>query len=140
MAWPRLPGFKTMLLCLLLEMRSRSVTQYSEPMVQLTNQLLRCTHLHSAADEVNCAKCARCGLPRPKTPAMEALAVALGPRVLLRYVLQGLFHPARRVRDVYWKLYNTLYILQQDALVPSYPAIEGEPGRAYERTTLELFI
>ena len=72
--------------------------------------------------------------------AVEALAVALGPRVLLRYVLQGLFHPARRVRDVYWKIYNTLYILQQDALVPSYPAVAGEPGRSYERTTLELFI
>ena len=24
--------------------------------------------------------------------------------------IQGLFHPARKVRDVYWKIYNTLYI------------------------------
>ena len=45
--WQRLPGFKTMLICILLEMRSRPVTAYSEPMVQITNQILRCTHLHS---------------------------------------------------------------------------------------------
>ena len=25
-------------------------------------------------------------------------------------VLQGLFHPARKVREVYWRLYNSLYI------------------------------
>ena len=26
---------------------------------------------------------------------------------------QGLFHPARKVREVYWKIYNTLYIGSQ---------------------------
>ena len=72
--------------------------------------------------------------------AVEGMRCCLGPTKVLQYVLQGLFHPARKVRDVYWKIYNTLYILQQDALVPSYPAVAGEPGRSYERTTLELFI
>ena len=28
-------------------------------------------------------------------------------------VLQGLFHPARKVREVYWKIYNMLYIGSQ---------------------------
>ena len=28
-------------------------------------------------------------------------------------LLQGLFHPARKVRDVYWKIYNNLYIGSQ---------------------------
>ena len=46
-SWQRLPGFKTMLISMLLEMRARSIPHYSEPLVQLTNQLLRCTHLHS---------------------------------------------------------------------------------------------
>lgn len=32
--------------------------------------------------------------------AIEAMRVALGPGVLLSYVLQGLFHPARKVREV----------------------------------------
>ena len=27
--------------------------------------------------------------------------------------LQGMFHPARKVRDVYWKIYNSLYIGSQ---------------------------
>jgi splicing factor 3B subunit 1 len=31
--------------------------------------------------------------------AIEAMRVALGPGVLLSYVLQGLFHPARKVRE-----------------------------------------
>lgn len=32
--------------------------------------------------------------------AVEAMRVALGPGVLLSYTLQGLFHPARKVREV----------------------------------------
>lgn len=32
--------------------------------------------------------------------ALEALQVALGPGVMLSYVAQGLFHPARKVREV----------------------------------------
>lgn len=30
-----------------------------------------------------------------------------------RYISQGMFHPARKVRDVYWKIYNSLYIGSQ---------------------------
>jgi splicing factor 3B subunit 1 len=32
--------------------------------------------------------------------AVEAMRVTLGPGILLSYVLQGLFHPARKVREV----------------------------------------
>jgi len=32
--------------------------------------------------------------------AIEAMRVSLGPGVLLSYILQGLFHPARKVREV----------------------------------------
>jgi splicing factor 3B subunit 1 len=32
--------------------------------------------------------------------AIEAMRVTLGPGILLSYVLQGLFHPARKVREV----------------------------------------
>ena len=46
-AWQRLPGFKTMLICMLIEMRDKPIVHYSEPLVQLSNQLLRVTHLHS---------------------------------------------------------------------------------------------
>jgi splicing factor 3B subunit 1 len=58
--------------------------------------------------------------------AVEGLRVALGPSVILRYVLQGLFHPARKVREAYWRLYNALYVASQDALVAAYPRVEDE--------------
>ena len=72
--------------------------------------------------------------------AVEALRVCLGPTRLLLYTLQGLFHPARKVRDVYWKIYNNLYIGSQAALVPAYPRIENDATNRYQRTELELFL
>uniref|UniRef100_A0A4D5R9W7 Splicing factor 3B subunit 1 n=1 Tax=Scolopendra viridis TaxID=118503 RepID=A0A4D5R9W7_SCOVI len=61
--------------------------------------------------------------------SIEGVRVALGPIKILQYALQGLFHPARKVRDVYWKIYNTLYIGGQDALVAGYPRIVNEPPK-----------
>jgi len=58
------------------------------------------------------------------TEAIEGMRVCLGPNVVLNYLLQGLFHPARKVREVYWKHYNNLYIGAQAALVSGYPRIE----------------
>ncbi|KAM0745770.1 small nuclear ribonucleoprotein [Meredithblackwellia eburnea MCA 4105] len=55
--------------------------------------------------------------------AIEAMRVALGPGIVLAHVLQGLWHPARRVREVYWQIYSTLYMGAQDALVAFYPSI-----------------
>lgn len=72
--------------------------------------------------------------------AIEGLTVALGPNIVLQYTLQGLYHPARRVREVYWKIFNTLYIYASEALVMGYPLIEDEGPNTYKRTTLELFI
>jgi len=72
--------------------------------------------------------------------ALEGLMVGLGPNVILAYILQGLFHPARKVREVYWSVYNMLYIYASHAMVAGYPAIESDERNNYERTTLELFI
>lgn len=41
---------------------------------------------------------------------VEGLRVALGPGKIFFYTLQGMFHPARRVREVYWKIYNNIYL------------------------------
>jgi len=74
--------------------------------------------------------------------AIEAMRVTLGPGVLLSYVLQGLFHPARKVREVYWRIYNALYLGAADALVPFYPDLgeltEGQ--NVYDRHPLQVFI
>lgn len=71
---------------------------------------------------------------------LQGMSVALGVTRVLQYVLQGLFHPARRVREVYWKLYNSLYILGADALTPAYPRLADDGSNAYRRTHLELFV
>ncbi|XP_078446636.1 splicing factor [Wolffia australiana] len=71
--------------------------------------------------------------------AIEGMRVALGPAVILNYCLQGLFHPARKVREVYWKIYNSLYIGAQDALVAAYPALEDDDGNIFSRPELSIF-
>ncbi|THU54523.1 hypothetical protein C4D60_Mb10t26000 [Musa balbisiana] len=72
--------------------------------------------------------------------AVEGMRVALGAAVILNYCLQGLFHPARKVREVYWKIYNSLYIGSQDALVAAYPTLEDEANSVYSRPELVMFI
>lgn len=79
--------------------------------------------------------------------AIEGMRVALGAAVILNYCLQGLFHPARKVREVYWKIYNSLYIGAQDALVASYPVLEDEldekemqPRNIFSRPELMMFV
>ncbi|XP_069683329.1 splicing factor 3B subunit 1 isoform X1 [Periplaneta americana] len=72
--------------------------------------------------------------------SIEGLRVALGPNKILQYVLQGLFHPARKVRDVYWKIYNSLYIGGQDALVAGYPRIVNDPKNQYIRYELDYIL
>ena len=55
--------------------------------------------------------------------AFEGMRLAVGPGFMLLYILQGLFHPAKRVRKIYWRFYNILYTGAQDALTPFYPAL-----------------
>ena len=55
------------------------------------------------------------------------------------YAMQGLFHPARKVREVYWRLYNNLYIGAQDALVGCYPRLEDDGINTYNRQELDVF-
>jgi splicing factor 3B subunit 1 len=58
--------------------------------------------------------------------AIEAVRMAVGPGVVLNYVWAGLFHPARKVRTPYWRLYNDAYIQGADAMVPYYPNMEED--------------
>ncbi|KAH6691601.1 splicing factor 3B subunit 1 [Plectosphaerella plurivora] len=58
--------------------------------------------------------------------AIEAIRVAVGPGVVMNYVWAGLFHPARKVRQPYWRLYNDAYVQAADAMVPYYPNLDEE--------------
>jgi splicing factor 3B subunit 1 len=72
--------------------------------------------------------------------AIEGSMVSLGPARVMCYLLQGLYHPARKVREVFWRVYNSLYIFAQDGLTPSYPRIDDDGINSYRRTHLELMI
>jgi splicing factor 3B subunit 1 len=58
--------------------------------------------------------------------AIEAIRVAAGPGLVLNYVWAGLFHPARKVRTPYWRLYNDAYVAAADSMVPYYPNLDDE--------------
>ena len=60
--------------------------------------------------------------------------------MVLNYCLQGLFHPSRKVREVYWKIYNSLYIGSQEVVVVAYPVLEDEKNNIYSRPELVMFI
>lgn len=72
--------------------------------------------------------------------AVEGMRVSLGPMRLLEYSLQGLFHPARRVRENYWRVYNTLYIGAQDAMVAAYPKVPNDEKNVFERCELDYVL
>ena len=45
--------------------------------------------------------------------AIDGLRLSLGPSVILNYVLQGLFHPARKVREAYWKVCIYVFVYKK---------------------------
>jgi splicing factor 3B subunit 1 len=61
--------------------------------------------------------------------AIDAIRNAVGAGVVMSYCLAGLFHPARKVRVPYWRVYNEMVVQSCDAMVPYFPnlADEGVP-------------
>jgi splicing factor 3B subunit 1 len=72
--------------------------------------------------------------------AIGGMRLALGSCTVLLYILQGLYHPAKKVRQIYWRLYNDLYLGSQDALVAFFPPFDDEPTNRYRRHEIELLI
>ena len=58
--------------------------------------------------------------------AIEAIRMAVGAGVVMNYVWAGLFHPARKVRTPYWRLFNDAYVYGADSIVPYYPDLKSE--------------
>ena len=58
--------------------------------------------------------------------AIDAIRMAVGTGIVMNYVWAGLFHPARKVRQPYWRLYNDAYVQSADAMVPYYPNLDEE--------------
>lgn len=55
--------------------------------------------------------------------AIEALIIALGGSRVFYYTMQGLFHPARKVRDIFWKIFNSIHISAYEPLIAAYPSL-----------------
>ncbi|KAI1916137.1 U2 snRNP component prp10 [Ophidiomyces ophidiicola] len=58
--------------------------------------------------------------------AIEAVRMAVGTGIVMNYVWAGLFHPARKVRTPYWRLYNDAYVQGADSMIPYYPYLPEE--------------
>lgn len=73
---------------------------------------------------------------------LDALRIVLGNGLFFNYVWLGLFHPARKVRALFWRLYNLAYIQNCDSLVPTYPRIEELPDTTsnYNVEALDVWI
>ncbi|SOV20836.1 splicing factor 3B subunit 1, putative [Plasmodium sp. DRC-Itaito] len=72
--------------------------------------------------------------------SIDGFRVALGPAIIFQYLLQGIFHPSRKVREIYWKIYNNVYIGHQDSLVPIYPPFELLNDSSFARDELRYTI
>ena len=56
------------------------------------------------------------------------------------YVIQGLWHPARRVRQIYWRIYNMFYVGSQDSLVPFRPILKDDKYNQYGQPELMMIL
>jgi len=61
--------------------------------------------------------------------AIDAIRMAVGTGMVMNYVWAGLFHPARRVRQPYWRLYNDAYVQSADAMIPYYPSFPHDEDK-----------
>lgn len=74
------------------------------------------------------------------TDAISGIRTAVGPGILMNYLLHGLFHPAKKVRSVYTKLYNDMYVQQAATMVPYYPNIEDDERNSWFRHSSMVWI
>lgn len=73
--------------------------------------------------------------------AIESLRLAVGIGLFSNYLWSGLFHPARKVRSPYWKMFNQALIYSSDSLVPYYPRFEDlNSGEEMDYTVPEMAV
>lgn len=72
--------------------------------------------------------------------SMEAMRLSLGPGIVLMHTLAGLFHPARKVRSQFWRIYNQLVIYAGGELVPYYPIMKSSEKNTYHRDDFDVFV
>ena len=56
------------------------------------------------------------------------------------YVIQGSRHPARRVGQIYWRIYNMLSVGSQDSLVSFQPILKDDKYNQYGQSELMMIL
>lgn len=74
--------------------------------------------------------------------SIDALRLVIGIGTFSNYIWSGLFHPARKVRSPYWKIFNSAYICNSETLVPYYPSVSHVNGDSFDYYVeeMDLFI
>lgn len=70
--------------------------------------------------------------------AIDAIRLSVGVGTVMNYTWAGLFHPARKVRTPYWRVYNEAYVQSADAMVPYYPQMPDEQGMGREELMMVI--
>eukprot|EP00796_Vickermania_ingenoplastis_P004646 gene4647-3349_t len=55
----------------------------------------------------------------------EAARLHVGSGLMYAYLVQGLFHPAKLVRDIYRRAYNLMYLASPEQMVPHYALLNN---------------
>ncbi|WBW74000.1 U2 snRNP-associated protein SF3B1 [Schizosaccharomyces osmophilus] len=71
---------------------------------------------------------------------IDGIRNCVGVGVVQAYLMQGLFHPSRKVRNTYWTSYNSAYVQSADAMVPYYPHVEDDQFNSFEFKPLHICI
>ncbi|KAL8763568.1 MAG: hypothetical protein Q9184_000695 [Pyrenodesmia sp. 2 TL-2023] len=64
--------------------------------------------------------------------AIDAVRMAVGTGLVMNYVWAGLFHPARKVRTPYFRIYNDAYVQGADGMIPYYPNLDEDHLQRHE--------
>ncbi|ODQ80760.1 hypothetical protein BABINDRAFT_160974 [Babjeviella inositovora NRRL Y-12698] len=68
---------------------------------------------------------------------IEGVRNAVGVGIIMNYIVAGLFHPARKVRTAYWKVYNSAYVQNAQSMIVYYPVVEE---KGYDIPEMDLWI
>lgn len=71
---------------------------------------------------------------------IEAARLIVGSAAIMQYLYQGMFHPAKKVCDIFRKTYNLIYHANPEGMLNSYPMVEDDDTHRYKRHELYVLL
>ncbi|CUG93936.1 Hypothetical protein, putative [Bodo saltans] len=71
---------------------------------------------------------------------IEAARLIVGSAAILQYLYQGMFHPSKKVCEIFRKTYNLVYHANPEGLLNSYPLVEDDEEHRYQRHELYVLL